>query len=148
MRLKVTLGRRACGNRHGLNGRDSDRKVGMSVADRAIAAAKEQQRFSFTNLGLLDLAQIERMVAAFVGRIESAFDKRQHPVQNWCAVRSDPICDALELVAAANRKLARERLLVFPQDIDGEDLALLERRPTLGLLVDRDQKQWRHQRDR
>src|SRR5208337_4229793 len=133
----------------GYSGRGSHVDAGELVAHLAVTAAEEQQRFTFGGgLGLLDLAEVNRMVAAVDRGGHFALEIRERTGEDRGAVRAHTVTHALELVAAADRELARQRFLVRRQYVDGEHLTLLEARIALGLLVDADQRQRRHQRDR
>src|SRR6266481_8188778 len=103
------------------------------IANLAITAAEEQQRFAFVrSFGLLDLAEINRMVAAVDRGRHFAFEVGERAVEDRSAVRADLVADALELLAATNRKLARQRFLVGREYINGKDFALLETRIAVG----------------
>src|SRR5580704_15978685 len=118
------------------------------VANLAISAAKEQQRLAFMgSFGLLDLAEVNRMVAAVDRNCHLAFEISERAVEDRCAVRADLVTYAFELLAAADRKPARQRLLVRGKYVNGEDFALLEARIAVGLFVDAHQRQRWNQRD-
>src|SRR5271155_6192060 len=78
------------------------------VANLAISAAKEQQRLALVrSFGLLDLAQVNRMVAAVDRRRHLALQVRERAIEDRCAVRADLVAHALELLAAAHREPSR-----------------------------------------
>src|SRR5215469_11832192 len=119
----------------------------LLIAHLAVAAAEKQQRFSFVrSFSLRDLAQVNRVIAGVDRRGHLALQIRERAVEYRSAVRADPVTDALELLAAADCEPARQRFLFRGQDIDGEDLALVEARIALGLLVDADQRERRNER--
>src|SRR5208283_5842806 len=114
-----------------------------SACERAVATAIEEQRLVLARFRLLDLTQKEGVVASVIGRVEFAFQIGEHAVQDGHAVRTRVIGNALKLVAPADRELARQPFLLFAQDVDREDFALLEMGETLGFLIHRNQQQRR-----
>src|SRR5208283_4611884 len=132
---------------------DSDRgthvDMGDLVAELTVSAAEKQQRLALAgSFGLLDLGDVNRMVAAVDRGGHFALEISERTVEDRGAVRANFVTDPLEFVAAADRELARQRFLVAGQYIDGEDFALLEAGIALGLLVHANQGQRRNQRDR
>src|SRR5271170_6941426 len=97
------------------------------VANFAISAAKKQQRLALVrSFGLLDLAEVNRMVAAVDRRRHLALQVRERAVEDRCAVRADLVTHALELLATADCEPSRQRFLVRRQHVDSKNLALLE----------------------
>src|SRR5208282_861341 len=119
-----------------------------SVSEFPVAPAEEEQRFGLASLGLLDLADIDSVIAAIVRGGHLAFDVTYAAGQDRRTVGADVVANAIELLAAAHGELAREVLLVRCQDVDGERPGLVKACVAFGLLVDANQEQRRHQRDR
>src|SRR5208283_2631356 len=110
--------------------------MGDLVAELTVSTAEKQQRLALVErFGLLDLADVNRVVAAVDRGGHFALEISERTVEDRGAVRANFVTDALEFVATADRELARQRFLVAGQDIDGEDPALLEAEIALGLLV-------------
>src|SRR5580700_4880172 len=116
-----------------------------SVTKRAVAATEKKQGFAVDGCGLLDLAEINSMVAARIGCTKRALDVPHGTLQNRCSVGARPVGHAFKLGASADREATRKRFLVVGQNVDREDLALLEEGVTLGLLVNTDEQDRRLQ---
>src|SRR5208282_4841504 len=95
-----------------------------------------KQRLALASFSTLDLTDVDRMVAGLVGVDHPALEMGKRVVQDRHAVGAEPVGDALELLAAADREPARKLLLGVAQDVDGEEPALSEAGIALGLLVD------------
>src|SRR3990172_9190903 len=119
-----------------------------SVGQVSVAATVEQKRFGFPGLGLLDLTNIYRVIAALVCGDDLAFEIGQHPVQDRRLIGAHAIADALEFISASGREPARKVFLVGGEKINREALTFFEAGIVLRLLVDADQYQRRHQRSR
>src|SRR5690348_13686142 len=119
-----------------------DRRAG-SVTEGSVAATEEQQWFAVDRGRLLDLAEVDSVVASRVHRGELALDKSQRALQDCRAVGSGMVGDAFEFGAPAYRKAARDRFLVVGEDVHGEDFAFLEIGVALRLIVHRYQQQRR-----
>src|SRR5262245_6416766 len=117
-----------------------------SVTKGAIAAAVKQQRLDLAGLGLLNLAQVDGVISTIERRIELALEMGQHTLEDRSPVGSAPVRHALEFLTAADREAARDVFLVFGEDVQSEDLALLEGRVALRFLVHADHEQRGNQR--
>ena len=109
-----------------LSGTHFDDALVGSIAEVAIATAKEHQRLTLARLGFFDLADVDGVIAAIVRSRDLAFEPGDDVVKNRRAIAPRVIRDAGELVAAADGEFPRQLFLVIAQDVDGEDLALLE----------------------
>src|SRR5579862_2009625 len=77
------------------------------IANLAISATEEQERLAFMrSFGLLDLAEVNRMIAAVDRDCHLAFEIRERAVEDRRTVCADLVADAFELIAAADCKLA------------------------------------------
>src|SRR5437016_9659598 len=131
-----------------LHARKRGRARGSGLGQVAILAREEEQRAPLARLGVLDLADVDDVVAALERVDDAALDVPERTREDGRAEPAEPELQAGELVPARSGKAPRDRLLVLGEDVEHEGLRVEEVRVGLGLAVDADQEERGAERER
>src|SRR5882724_556842 len=122
--------------------------AGSGLGQVAVLAPEEEQRAPLARLGVLDLADVDDVVAALERVDDAALDVPERAREDGRAEPAEPELQAGELVPAGGGKAPRDRLLVLGEDVEHEGLRVEEVRVGLGLAVDADQEERGGERER
>src|SRR5206468_563541 len=122
--------------------------AGSGLGQVAILAPEEEQRAPLARLGVLDLADVDDVVAALERVDDAALDVPERTREDGRPEPAEPELQAGELVPAGGGKAPRDRLLVLGEDVEHEGLRVEEVRVGLGLAVDADQEERGGERER
>src|SRR5713226_4481523 len=129
----------------------SESQVSLGMSGRGqvtVLATEEEERAPVAGLRVLDLADVDDVVAALDRVDDPALDVAERALENRRAQPAEPEIQARELVPARGREAPRDRLLVVGEDVEHEGLRVEDVRVGLGLAVDADQEERGRERER
>src|SRR5204862_3542937 len=124
------------------------KRGGRSVLGKvAVAAPEEEERAPVARLGVLDLADVDDVIAALERVDDAALDVPERAREDGRAEPAELELQAAELVPARGGEAPRDRLLVLGEDVEHEDPRVKEVRVGLRLAIDADQEERGRERE-
>src|SRR5256712_4309100 len=122
--------------------------AGSGLGQVVVLAREEEQWPPLARLGVLDLADVDDVIAALERVDDAALDVPERTREDGRTEPAAPELQAGELVPSRGGEAPRDRLLVLGEDVEHEDLRVEEVRVGLGLAVDADQEERGGERER